>query len=84
MFFLQMNFQKLEGVETVFANFITIFEMTRKRRWAILRKGFVPSVILDVMVVANMLTEVILTLEPVVASISMRLSELARLHFQIY
>jgi hypothetical protein len=84
MFLLQMNFQELEGVETLFTNFITIFEMTRERRLAILRRGFVPSVILDVMVVANMLTKVILALEPVLASISMRLSELARLHFQIY
>jgi hypothetical protein len=69
MFLLQMNFQEFEGVETVFTNFITILEMARKLPLAIFRRGFVPSVILDVMVVADMLIKVILALEPVVASI---------------
>jgi hypothetical protein len=71
MFLLQMNFQELEGVEAVLPDLITVFKMTRERRRAKIR-GFVPTVVLDVMVVANMLTEMILALETVVASISMR------------
>jgi hypothetical protein len=83
MFLLQMNFQELEGFEAILPDLITIFEMARERRGAKIR-DFVPSVVLNVMVVTNMLTEVIHALETVVASISMSLSELAPLHFQIY
>jgi hypothetical protein len=82
MFLLQMNFQELERFEAVLLDLITIFEMARKHRWAILRRGFVPGIILDVMVVANMLTEVILALKPVVSSIPMRASDLATLDIQ--
>jgi hypothetical protein len=83
MFLLQMNFQELEGFKAVLPDLVTIFEMARECRRAKIR-GFGPSVVFNVMVVANMLTEVILALETVVASISMRLSKLARLYFQIY
>ena len=83
MFLLQMSFQKLLGFEAVLPDFITIFEMAREHRWAILRRGFVSSVVLDVMVVANMLTKVILALETVVAPIPMRASELPTLDIQM-
>jgi hypothetical protein len=83
MFLLQMNFQKLLGLEAILPDLITISPVARECRRGKIR-GFVLSVVLDVVVVANMLTEVILALETVVASISMRLSELADLHFHIY
>jgi hypothetical protein len=78
MFLLQMNFQELEGFEAVPPDMITIFEMARECRRAQIR-GFVLSDVLDVMVIANMLTKVILALETVVASISMRVSEVVTL-----
>jgi hypothetical protein len=81
MFLLQMNFQELEGFEAVLPDIITIFKMARECRRAQIG-CFVPSDVLDVMVIANMLTKVILALETVVASISMRLSEVVTLDAQ--
>lgn len=77
MFLLQMNFQELERFETVLPDLITMLEIAREHYWGIRRRGFVTSVILDVMEVTNMLTKVILPLEAVVASISVRMSKLA-------
>lgn len=73
MFLLQMNFQELERFEAVLADLITMLEMAREHCWGIRRRGFITSVILDVMVVTNMLTKVILPLKTVVASISEKL-----------
>jgi hypothetical protein len=76
-----MNFQKFLWFEAVLPNLITIFEMAREFHRTEIR-DFVLSVILDVMAVANMLTKVVLALEPFIASIPMRLLELARRIFK--
>jgi uncharacterized protein YejL (UPF0352 family) len=77
MFFLQVDFQELERIEAILPDLITVFETTREHCWPI------PSVVFNVMVVANMLTKVILTLETVVASISMTVSGPATLDIRM-
>jgi len=69
MLFLEMNFQKLFGLEGVGSSFIATFEGTRMSSGTISIN--ILGIDVDVMIVPDMLTKMVLALESIVPTISM-------------
>jgi hypothetical protein len=69
MLLLKMNFQKLLGLEGVGSSFIATIEGTRVSSGTI--SIHILGIDVDVMIVPDMLTEVVLALESIVSTISM-------------
>jgi hypothetical protein len=68
MLFLEMNFQKLFGLEGVGSSFIATFEGTRMSSGTISIN--ILGIDVDVMIVPDMLTKMVLALESIVPTIS--------------
>jgi hypothetical protein len=69
MLLLEMDFQQLFGLEGIGSNFIATFEGTRISRGTI--SIHILGIDVDVMIVPDVLTKVVLALESIVSTISM-------------